>query len=46
MFSTDPNIGLTILFSYDFDLFHFIFARFFNDKLDTINYNNLKNKIS
>lgn len=47
MFSTDPNIGLAILFSYDFfDLFHLCLQDFFNDKLDTINYNNLKNKIS
>ena len=47
MFSTDPNIGLAILFSYDFfDLFHLCLQDFFNNKLDTINYNNLKNKIS
>ena len=47
MFSTDPNIGLSILFSYDFfDLFHLCLQDFFNNKLDTINYNNLKNKIS
>lgn len=47
MFSTDPNIGLAILFSYDFfDMFHLCLQDFFNDKLDTINYNNLKKKIS
>ncbi len=47
MFSTDPNIGLAILFSYDFfALFHLCLQDFFNNKLDTINYNNLKNKIS
>ena len=47
MFSTDQNIGLAILFSYDFfDMFHLCLQDFFNDKLDTINYNNLKKKIS
>ena len=47
MFSVDPNIGLAILFSYDFfALFHLCLQDFFNNKLDTINYNNLKNKIS
>lgn len=47
MFSTDPNIGLAILFSYDFfALFHLCLQDFFNNKLDTINYNILKNKIS
>jgi len=47
MFSTDQNIGLAILFSYDYFIdFHKCLVDFFDkNDIDTINFENLKNKL-
>ena len=38
MFSTDPNIGLAVLFSYDyFSLFHTCIQAFYANKLEQMN---------
>jgi len=50
MISMDPNIGLAVIFSYDyFHLFHLCLADFFNNPdsftRENINFVNMRNKI-